>query len=381
VTDAAALAAMRVAHQHLSGPRPDRPEDVVRALGAVQAQDPGQSLWALGLRTAGARLADVERALAEGRIVRTWAMRGTLHHVPAEDAGWMVDLLAARVAARLGPSAWRYHRVDHEVMDRARRTLVAGLAGGRAMTRPDVAAALAAVGIPDDHQQVYFILGYLAQTGLVCPGPPLAGVQTFVLLEEWAPRRRVLAPDEAVALLAGRFFASHGPATVGDLATWSGLSMREARDGLAAVAHDLVRDVVSGQEYWRPASSDPTPDPVAGGGAALLPAYDELLIGYRDRSAAFSRHGEVAISTYNGMFHATMVADGQVVGLWRRTLAARRVRVELRPLPGIDPEPFEAAATALGTFLGRTASVRVTGEAPRSAPAAPASWRRRAAAS
>ncbi|MET9231656.1 winged helix DNA-binding domain-containing protein [Lentzea sp. NPDC003310] len=344
-------------------------EDVVRSLGAVQGQDYGQSLWAIGLRTAGARIADVEDALRSGRIVRTWLMRGTIHYVPAEDVRWMLGLFGARDLARLTPKAWAYHHMTPELMSLARKTFVEALTGVGCLTRREMIDLMAGVGIPDDRQQSYFTFIHLAQEGLVVPGPPRGKEQTFVLLDEWAPEQRALEGDEAMAVLASRYFGSHGPATLADFANWCGIGVREASRGLDAVKSSLVCETFDGKEYWLP------PDLTPGSGALVLPAYDELLIGYKDRSAFFTRYDEIPISTYNGMFHATIVEDGQVAGLWRRVLKKTSVDVELRPLPGFDVDRLAEHVARFSDFLGLPVRT-VVKDAPETG-SSKVSWRSR----
>ncbi|SDF79842.1 Winged helix DNA-binding domain-containing protein [Lentzea fradiae] len=344
-------------------------EDVVRSLGAVQGQDYGQSLWALGLRTASARIADVEEALRTGRVVRTWLMRGTIHYVPAEDVRWMLGLFGARDLARLTPRAWQYHHMTPELMSLARKTFVEALTGGGCLTRREMIDLMAGVGIPDDRQQSYFTFIHLAQEGLVVPGPPRGKEQTFVLLDEWAPRQREIEGDEALALLASRFFGSHGPATLADFANWCGIGVREAARGLDPVKASLVREELDGKEYWLPPGLEPA------SGAFLLPAYDELLIGYKDRGAFFTRYPEIPISTYNGMFHATIVEDGQVAGLWRRVMKKTSVDVELRPLPGFDTDALAGHVARFAGFLGKP--VRVVVKDPPETGSSKVSWRSR----
>jgi hypothetical protein len=91
---ASGIARLRLAAQHAGTASPDTPADVVRRLGAVQAQDYRGGLWAVGLRTTGATEASVEQALAGKSIVRSWPMRGTLHFTAAEDLRWMLAHLA-----------------------------------------------------------------------------------------------------------------------------------------------------------------------------------------------------------------------------------------------------------------------------------------------
>src|SRR6202023_4306009 len=176
------------------------PGAVVAWLGAVQAQDYRAALWALGLRTTDAREADVERALAARRLVRTWPMRGTLHFFAANDARWMTELLAPRRAAA-GAGRLRALGIDERVLARARRVLVRHLEGGRQLTRPAAYRAFERARLAPGGQRGLHMLWRLAQDCLICFGPRQGKQQTFVLFEEWLPPARRPPP---AAGLAGR---------------------------------------------------------------------------------------------------------------------------------------------------------------------------------
>src|SRR5688572_11015524 len=103
------IAHHRLSNQHIAGALFEKPGDVVWWLGAVQAQDYLGSLWAVGLRTQNATLEDIERAINDRKIVRTWPMRGTLHFVAPEDVRWMLKLLTPRIIAN---SQRRYQQLD-----------------------------------------------------------------------------------------------------------------------------------------------------------------------------------------------------------------------------------------------------------------------------
>ncbi|WP_162907570.1 winged helix DNA-binding domain-containing protein [Allorhizocola rhizosphaerae] len=340
------IAQIRLSNQRITASKCETPEEVVRWLGAVQAQDYAQALWAVGLRMREATIAGVEKALQAGTILRMWIMRGTLHFILAEDAAWMLELLGKRGVAKATPKAWEYHAMDKKAMARAEKAIVAALSGGNVVTRAAMIDVLKAAGIPNDRQQSYFIFGLLCQTGVLCPGPPQGKEQTFVLLDEWAPRQRKLTYEESIVELAKRFFPSHGPATLADFANWTGLRVPEAQLGLDAVQGDLVCERLGGKEYWL------SPNSSAGEGTHLLPAYDELLIGYKDRGPSYEKYGPVPISTHNGMFYATAVEDGQVLALWKRTIGKTRVTIEIRPVAPLHAEAVQEHADLLGRFLG-----------------------------
>jgi hypothetical protein len=344
------IAQMRLSNQGITSRRAGSPAEVVRLLGAVQAQDYNHGLWAVGLRTPEPAAAAVEQALRDGTIMRTWPMRGTLHFIPPEDAGWMLKLLATRVVAKLTPKAWAYHALETKDMAVAEKAVIKALRGGKIIPRAAMIDVLKAAGIPNDRQQSYFIFVYLCQTGVMCLGPPNDGSprkeQTFALLDEWAPHQRSLDYEESIVELARRFFASHGPATLADFAYWSGLRMPEAQLGLDAVQSGLARETFGGKDYWLPPDSRP------GSGTHLLPAYDELLIGYKDRGPSYETYGPVPISTHNGMFFSTAVEDGQVIGVWKRTLGKTRVTIEVSPVAPVDADQVLAHAEIYGRFVG-----------------------------
>jgi hypothetical protein len=344
------LSLLRMAAQRLVGPRAATPAEAVRWLTAVQAQDLPGALTSVALRTHGGRAA-VTAALDAGEVVRSWPMRGTLHLTAAEDLPWMLELLGPKV---LAGAARRRETVGLTLddLDRARDAALAALGGGRRLGRAELIAVLAAGGASTEGQRGYHLLWWLAQTGLTCLGPTVDGDQQFVLLDEWVPAPRRLEREEALGELARRFFASHGPATVKDLVRWAGVGVRDVKAGLALVAGDLDQLDVDGTAYWM----DPaTPDRLAAAraeaeGVHLLPGFDELVLGYADRSCTVpAEFAERIVPGNNGMFRATAVSAGTVVAVWRTG------RGKGRP---IDLEPFaELPAEVLAAVEERYAAL------------------------
>lgn len=350
------LGRLRLQSQRVVGPTFSDPAEVVRCLGAIQAQDYHQALWAVGVRTQGATVADVEQALTEGRIVRTWPMRGTLHFVSPEDARWMLALSAPRILAR-DRRRIEELELDEAILARCEALVREALAGGQRRTRAGMMRLFDDAGVSTANQRGYRILWYLAQTGVICLGPMDGRTQTFVLLDEWAPNARDLPHDAALAELAGRFFTSHGPATVHDFSWWAGLTMADARAGLAAAQPGLTSIDLDGTTYWLAAD---TPSQVADdpAGVTLLAGFDEFLLGYRDRSAVLPAEHAQRV-TPGGIFQPIAVADAQVVGTWRRTLKRDRVEVTVAPfVPGDGTRAWDVAAERYGAFLGLPATMR-----------------------
>jgi hypothetical protein len=138
---------------------------------------------------------------------------------------------------------------------------------------------------------------------------------------------------------------------VADLARWAGLRITDVRAGLAAARDELVALDVDGTEHW----SDPrTPELLERardevGGVLLLPGFDEFVLGYADRSCALDpAFAERIVPGGNGMFRATVVSDGRIVGTWRRDgRGARRAVV---------PEPFTAFPDDVAAAIPRVAA-------------------------
>jgi hypothetical protein len=337
---------------------------IVRSMLAIQGQDLPGARWSIGLRGDGLTDADVGAAFDAGDIVRSWPMRGTLHVVAAEDIGWMLELMASRVT-RASATRRAALGITGEDLELARDAALAALGGRRALSREALLTAIAASGIVIDGQRGYHLLGYLAQTGILVLGPIIGKQQAFVLLEEWAPTPRRLERDEALRELAGRYFRSHGPATEGDLARWSGLPLRDVRRGIALCGDALGRLELGGMTYYLAPEVPDTAfaaSPAAGvPNIRLLPGFDEYLLGYGDRSAALApEHAAAVVPGGNGMFLPTIVIDGEVMGTWKRTTTTREVVIGLspfHPLSGQTTTGLAAAVQAYGAFLGKPARI------------------------
>lgn len=349
----AEIARRRLASQQIAQPSPSTPSKLVSWLGAVQAQDFLGSLWALGLRLPGASEPLIERAIAERQIVRTWPMRGTIHFVAPADARWMLGLLTPRVVQG-SQGRLRQLGLDAPTIARAGEVVGRALAGGGQLTRPALYAELEQAGIAAEGSRGLHILGQLAHQQQICFGPRAGKQPTFVLMDEWLPPTPPLPRDEALAALALRYFRSHGPATLQDFVWWAGLTLADARAGLAGAAGDLAEAEADGQRYFF--AHEPRADPAEPGAAFLLPPFDEFLVAYRDRSAALDPRFTNAVTPgSNGIFHPIVVLDGRVLGTWRRTIKRDTVLLAFSPFESFAPaqlRAIEAAAERYAQFLG-----------------------------
>ncbi|MCU1526429.1 MAG: hypothetical protein JWP75_192 [Frondihabitans sp.] len=352
------LARRRLVSQHVAGDPSASVEQAATSLLATQAQDFAAAKWALGLRSTG-RESDVDEALASGRVVRTWPMRGTLMMVGRTDCRWLTELLAPRSygAAR---GLWQRAGLTEADFARARDIAHDELSGGRAVGRRPLFESFRRSGLDTSGERGAFLLRRLAGDVVLALGPPRGTEQTFVLLDEWAPDAIRLDRSEALAELATRYFAGHGPASVYDLAWWSGLTLADVRVAVALAGEALEPF----GEGLLQAAGRPEGDLPRHGDVRLLPGFDELLLGYRDRSASLTadQAGLVAPSS-NGRFRPLVTLDGRVLGTWSRSSPRSGTVVvdvdAFQPLTSTIRASLERRVRAFGRFLGREASLTI----------------------
>ena len=347
------IACLRLHNQHIARAMFEKPSDVVAWLGAVQAQDYLGALWAVGLRMRSAVEADVEHALANRTIIRTWPMRGTLHFVAAADARWMLELLTPRVVTNNAQRLLRQFGLDEAAFARSKDLVARALQGGKQLTRNAMYEAIDTGGVSTAGQRGLHILWRLAQDGVICFGAREGKQQSFALLDEWAPKAKRMGRDESLAELAKRYFTSHGPATLQDFAWWSGLAAVDATAGLEMAKRSLGQETINGQTYWLASSTPATKD--SSPAAHLLPAYDEYTVAYKDRSAALNPKYAKLPNYGHGIFNPTIVVDGQVVGTWKRTLKKDTLAISpshFTKLKRAETRAIAEAANHYGKFLG-----------------------------
>jgi hypothetical protein len=314
-------------------------------MGAMQAQDYAGALWAIALRTPHLTREDVEKAIADRHIVRTWPMRGTLHFLAAEDARWMTRLLAPRVlAASVGRR--KQLAIDDTVLAAAREVIVQALTGGNCLTRNELCNRLDATGIATAGQRGIHLLGYWAQMTLICFGPHEGKQPTFVLMDEWLPPTPERSREEALKELAARYFKSHGPASLRDFAGWSNLTVKDARLGIELAGTTLASQEENGTVYWfDPAVKPATP------ATYLLPGFDEYMLGYKDRSAALAlEHTNRIVPGGNGMFLPTLVINGRIVATWKKTVRTKSQTVVISPFTTLSDTQLASIEPALKRY-------------------------------
>lgn len=337
------VTARRLQNQLIASRAGASAEEVVTALGALQAQDHPGALWSIALRSERPVLAEVERAIDARKIVRTWPMRGTLHFVPAADIRWMLALTRDRMNAVMMRRREQL-ALDAKAFAKAEKVLLRAMQGKGPLSRSDALALLDRSGVATESNRGAHVLHFLAHEGLLCFGPHAGKQPTFVLIDEWLPPAAERTRDEALAILAERYFTSHGPATVADFAWWIGLTRGEVRRAIELARSSLVEVTVDGVAHYMPDRIVEARSEVH-----LLPGFDEYMLGYTDRSAALAaEHAEKICPGANGMFLPTFVVGGEVKGTWKRTVKKASITIAITTF-----SPVSAAARAAATRAAR----------------------------
>lgn len=356
--DARTALGLRMTSLLLRGGGPSTVAEIVEWFGAMQAQEVNSALWSLGARLPGRTLDEVDAALEKREAIRTWPMRGTVHWVPPADAHWMLDLMGSR---QLAGAAKRREGLglDEKTAERAVEILGAALAGGGRLTRAECLAALVEGGVEVTGQRGYHLLWFASQRGVTAIAPHRGKEQTFVLLDEWVPEPRRPSREEALGLIALRYFRSHGPTTGKDFAGWTSLPMTDCKAGIEAAGKALTTVDVDGVDMIMAAE---VLDAGPATGWVALPGFDEYLLGYKDRSLmATPEQLAAVIPGGNGVFQSTLVRAGRVVATWKRTLTRKGVTVAVQPLADLTAADHRKAAAALepyAAYLGLPLTVK-----------------------
>lgn len=333
----------RLQNQRLLHTDLTQPVEVVRWLGAVQAQDYAGAKWAVGLRTQGLTDSDVDQALADGSILRTHILRPTWHFVSPADIRWMLKLTAPRVRALMAYND-RQIELDQATLKKSNAVLEKTLQGGQHLTRAELGIALQEKGINTDDLRLTHIVMHAELDGLLCSGPRRGKQFTYALLEERVPQAKVPEHDEAAAELAQRYFTSHGPATLKDFSWWSGLSVSDVRLASESVKAQFEQEEVDGKVYWfKPLKKLERADTIA----YFLPNYDEYTVGYTDRSAIFDEAHTHKLDARGSVLaqHVILTAGG-IAASWKRTWKKDLVLIEVTLFRAITKKESQALATA-----------------------------------
>ncbi|MBD3582626.1 winged helix DNA-binding domain-containing protein [Flavobacterium selenitireducens] len=344
------ISQQRLQNQQLLSPQSKSIAELVRHFGAIQAQDYAMAKWAIGSRLADIVDADVDLAIANGEIVRTHVLRPTWHFCASEDIGWMLELSAKNIRGQMASNDKKLG-LDQELYNKCFKLIEKALEAGH-LSRPQIMEILEYNGIRTHDYRGGHIMAAAELEGLVVSGKRIGNEHGYALMSEQVRKPRRLSREEALSQLAATYFTSHGPATIRDFQWWSGLNLTNCRQAIASNESVLENVVIEGQEYF---FSEVHPNRQRS--TFLLPAFDEFLISYKDRTPSIASEHQKHAFTMNGIFKPIVVVDGQVCGIWKRTVKKDQVIVEtdlVYKIPQNRLAELRRQAHRFSDFLGKT---------------------------
>ncbi len=340
-------------------PETDRTvQELVSRMGAMQAQDYAMMKWAIGCRLPGSTETLIEKALDGGEILRTHVLRPTWHVIPAEDIHWMLELTAQRIRDKMKTRDAQLGLTD-SVINKSKRILLEAFKEGNHKTKEEINHFWNRASIPTTEYRDAHLLMHAELDGLICSGRTIGKNRGYALLEERVSHRKHLTKEEALAKLARTYFTSRCPATLRDFVWWSGLSVRDAKLAMDSIKVEFHSEIIGHQTYYIPDKSfhSSLPSDVL----HILPAFDEYIIAYKDRSATMIPERFQKVVSNNGVFRPVILINGRVLGIWKRVLSKNRLLVEVEPFEVLSSEikeKLEKEYAVYGQFLGISTKVR-----------------------
>lgn len=342
----------RLYNQQLSSSKFKRPEEIVKYMCAMQAQDYKGAKWSVGLRVSGITDHDIEKVIAEKKIVRTWSQRGTLHFINSEDLRWIISLTSERC---INSSKRRYKELelDDKTLFISNDIFAKALSQNDELSRTDLLNLVEQNGISTAGQRSAFMLQRASLDGIMCQIRTEKNVPYYVAVDGSIPDLVKFSREEALAEFALRYFVSRNPATLQDFVWWSGLKVTDARIGLEAIKHRFTKEVFFDNEYWIDSNSELNKTDMQNE-VYLLPGFDEYLIAYKDRSASLNKKYMSRINSGGGMLSPTIVINGSVVGTWQRKFVKEKAEIHVQPFSEFTETELQAilfTAQQFGQFI------------------------------
>lgn len=328
-------------------------EEVVSHMGALQAQDFAMMKWAIGSRLQGSTERMVDEALDRGDILRTHLLRPTWHVVSSKDIHWMLELTAARIRnamkhrdAQLG--------LTKEIIHKSNDIILKALEDGSHQTKEELNILWNRASIPTTEYRDAHLLMHGELDGLICSGRTIGKNRSYALLDDRAPIKLRLTKEESLHRLAQLYFTSRCPATIQDFIWWSGLTVGDAKLAVESIKPAFHMETVGHQTYLLPEN---VPDlRLTSNVLHPIPAFDEYIIAYKDRSAMLIPEQFQKVVSNNGVFRPALLLNGRVIGIWKRITKKNHYVIEVTPFEQLSPtikSLIELTLAAYGRFLGK----------------------------
>ncbi|HEY8211464.1 MAG TPA: winged helix DNA-binding domain-containing protein [Myxococcaceae bacterium] len=337
--------------------------EVASALCGLQAQVLSCAELMLWARVETLPHGFVAKALWEERsLLKTWAMRGTLHLLPSKEYGlWQAALSTYRHYLR--PSWLRYMKITAAELERLMEAVGVAL-DARPHTRAELAAAVEAVTSKRVARPVRDSWGMALKPasfrGKLCFGPSRGQNVTFINPRDWlgGVPKAATAPEAALSEVLRRFFSAHGPAPVVDLSRWWGFQGAEGKRALQLARDELCEVEVDGEAAYALAKDrDELRNAAPVPGVRLIPGFDQYTLVASGGAARFLPHARHRRQVFRnqGWISAVVLVDGKMAGVWKHGRKGKSLRVGVEPFTTLPARTRRAAgeeAERLAAFLG-----------------------------
>ena len=307
--------AIRLLNQQLIAPQFDTPAEVVRYMGAMQAQEYRMMRWAVAMRTRKPSHKAFKQVFDEGQIIRLHLMRGTWQLVCAEDYWSMIDLFAPKaIAVTKGWMNSNKISIPDDELMRVRDILIQSATDKRSVTKEDFILALAERNLQMDDHRLSYHIRMAELSGVLCSGDLLPMKATYALAADKMKSSVKMERDEALAHFTRKYFQSRQPATLEDFVWWSGLNISDCRKGIALLGDYIHVERYRGREFYL--TDDCRKRGFRKGKFLLIPPYDEYLIGYKSRDIVLPHEHRHHAHNNSGIFQPVIAYDGTICGNW-----------------------------------------------------------------
>jgi hypothetical protein len=348
---------IRLRNQQITGSHISSPKKLVGWMGAMQAQDYEMVKWAIGMRLPGATVNTIERAIEDGDIIRTHLLRPTWHFVAADDLRWMLELTAPHIKSSM-QSRHKQLGLTDKIIAKSNRIIRDCFSNGQPLTRKELVKELENAGFRNEDNRAAHLFLRAELDGIIGSGPSQKKHHTYILIDERFRQMTTFSREEALGKLARTYFSSHGPATIEDFIWWSGLPVKDARDALEIIRKEFISETIGSQTFLLSENLSFKKEKST---VFLNPAYDEFLISYKDRSASIKETNQRKAISNNGIFRPVILVNGEVAGIWKRTVQPSKVIIETTFFKKPDhniKEQTQEAARQFAVFLGKEVEIR-----------------------
>lgn len=354
------IATLRLFNQQISVPEFTDANALLKHMGAMQGQDFRSAIWAVGLRLKNANISAVEKAYNSGDILRTHAMRPTWHIVARENLSWLLDLTAPHVFTHT-KGRHRNLELTSQILKKCHTILEKELEGSVHLTREEILRVFTQHKLPVAALQLSHILMDAELHKIICSGKLKNNKITYALFHERILKPQKLSHEEAIIELAKIYFTSHGPALMEDFQWWSGLSSGKIKLAAATIEKEFSVRIINDKKYYFSEEVKPLSKGI--NTHYLLPAYDEFIISYKDRSGLFTDHSYAKAISNNGIFRP-VIADnkGRAIGIWSQTTKPNQRLLEFQFFESIDQKisrAIEKEITRYAEFNGIQVTVKL----------------------